>query len=89
MFIGCLHQTPDQSGMSLAGGGRTKTGHHGFHRALRCHLAGFMPANAIGQNKQPASRARLPRIGGRHVAQVIFVMIANSSNVAELRELKK
>src|SRR4029077_21126726 len=64
-----------------------EAGQQALHCLVRRDLALIVPANAIGQDEQPAVTARFLRRRGRDVAGVIFVMAAYFSSIGKLREL--
>src|SRR5579883_32716 len=74
--------------MQLTGCCLAKSLHYTFDRDLRGYLALILATYPVCKSEKPSMGTRLCRTFRRKMAKKIFVMIANQSRIAQLRELK-
>ena len=72
LAVACLSKSCDQT----------------FHGGPRSDFALVVSANAVRQCKQPTVRAHLRRRLGSETIQVVLIVVANPTQIRELRELK-
>ena len=85
--VGLLHQPGKESGVRFPILGLPESGNHAFDSRARCDFALLIAAHSIRQHKQPPLRTRLSGSLRRRMTKIIFIMVADSSDVGSFYEL--
>ncbi len=85
--IGGLHKARQESVQRFTAGRFAKAFQHAFNGNAGGHFTTVVSTDSIGKSKQPAVRARLFFTRRSGIAKKVFVVVAYSSRIGELRKL--
>jgi len=72
--------------MRLSWGGLPEAFQNAIDGCVRSNFTEVVPADAIGDREQPSARTRVFRRRWRNVSEIIFIALAYSAYVRELRK---
>ena len=82
-----MDEASQKTGERFASRRLAKACEHGFDGLAGCHFAAIVTADPVGQGEEPAVAAHPGVAVGCNTADLIFVVIARSAGVGNLREI--
>jgi hypothetical protein len=86
--VGLLHQAGQKRDVHDALGDLAKAGLHGLDCETGCYLTSLLTADSVGQGEEPSLRLDLSGRGGKHMPEVVLVVIARQAGIGEFSEFK-